>query len=192
MNSGIPQDQEQIGKRVGLKLRQIRSTKGLSMEGLANQIGVSKLTLGKIERGEANPTLSVLWKIASGLSVPLTSLFYLESEVQISRKKDSIQLNSPDKVFIVEHMFNNNAQSFELYRGYLKPFSEYESEAHSTGVVEYVTVMSGALNLEVNGATYVLQKHDSICFNADSLHKYINSGSELAELHFTISYQNIT
>ncbi|NDI34251.1 helix-turn-helix domain-containing protein [Chengkuizengella sediminis] len=192
MNSENLWDEEQVGKRVGTKLRNLRSMKGLSIEGLANHIGVSKLTLGKIERGEANPTLSVLWKIASGLSVPLTSLFSVESDVIISRKKEGIQFNSSDKVFIVEHMFNNNSQSFELFRGYLQPFSEYESEAHPSGVVEYVTVMSGILKVEVRGNTYVLQEHDSICFKADNAHKYINPSSELAELHFTINYQNIT
>lgn len=185
-----PWDQEQIGKIVGAKLRNIRSMKGLSIEGLANHIGVSKLTLGKIERGDANPTLSVLWKIASGLSIPLTSLFSVESDVLISRKKEGIQINSLDKVFSVEHMFNNNSQSFELYRGYLQPNSEYESEAHTSGVVEYVTVMSGELTIEVRGSSYVLQEHDSISFKADSVHKYINPTSKLAELHFTVSYQN--
>lgn len=60
MNAEKTWEDGDVGKRIGNNLRQFRSNKGISLEALANQIGVSKLTLINIERGEANPTLSVI------------------------------------------------------------------------------------------------------------------------------------
>lgn len=187
-----PWEAKNVGKLIGSKLRQIRVNKSLSMEALAKQIGISKLTLGQIERGEANPTLSLIWKIANGLSVPVTSLLSVETDVSIARRKKGLKLTGSDDVFTVEPLFSNKQNSFELYRGYLKPHTEYLSEAHAPGVEEFIIVMSGSLVVEVEGKTYELDEFDSIRFGGDSNHKYINTSSNLTVLHFVISYNSPT
>lgn len=181
-------EDEDIGKRIGANLRQYRMSKGMSIEAFAKQIGVSKLTLIKIEQGEANPTLSVIWKIADGLKISISALLSMESNVSIVRKKDGLQLKSSDEVFVAEPLFRSNG--FELYRGYLKPNSEYISEAHQPGVIEFVTVMSGQLMIDVDGDMHHLNEHDSIRFKGDLLHTYSNPTSDLTVLHFVISYHN--
>ena len=55
-------------------LKRLRKANKLSLEGLADQTGVSKLTINKIEQGKTNPTIGVLWKIANGLGVTLMEL----------------------------------------------------------------------------------------------------------------------
>ncbi|GIN97168.1 DNA-binding protein [Siminovitchia terrae] len=177
------------GKKIGANLRQFRLSKGLSIEVLAKQVGVSKLTLIKIEQGEANPTLSVIWKIASGLEIPITSLLAIESDVAVARTTDGLKLKSSDEVFIAEPLFRSHG--FELYRGYLDPHGEYVSEAHQPGVMEFVTVMSGQLNVEVDGDSFHLEAYDSIRFKGDRLHKYANPSSDLTILHFVISYNHL-
>jgi len=62
------------------------------------------------------------------------------------------------------------------------------SEAHRSGVMEFVTVMSGQLTVEVDGETYYLDEHDSIRFRGDRPHKYVNPSSSLTILHFVIAY----
>jgi transcriptional regulator with XRE-family HTH domain len=189
MNETLKQNSKTIGKRIGTLLRQIRLERGLSLESLACNIGISKLTLGQIERGDANPTLSMIWKIANGLSVPLTSLLVQENEVSIVRQENSIRLISSNENFIVEPLFTiPKPHSFELYRGCLKPKSQYVSEAHSPGVIEFVTVMSGELTVQVDNNTYKLNSYDSIRFYADTKHIYINNSSEMVVLHFVILY----
>lgn len=182
--------EQDVGKRIGANLRQIRMSRGISLEALAKQIGVSKQTLIKIERGEANPTLSVIWRISNGLEVPITALLSLESDVAIARKKDGLKLMSPDDVFVAEPLFGSHGM-IELYRGYLKPRGEYVSEAHRPGVTEFVTVMSGCLAVEVDGETYCLEEYDSIRFRGDRPHKYSNPSSSLTIMHFVISYSRL-
>lgn len=55
-------------------LKSIRSDRGWSLDQTAAQTGVSKAMLGQIERGESMPTVATLWKIATGLGVPMTAL----------------------------------------------------------------------------------------------------------------------
>lgn len=187
MNTEKPWLEGDVGKRIGDNLRQLRMNKGISVESLAKQIGVSKLTLINIEHGEANPTLSVIWKIANGLNIPITALLSIESDVSIARKKDGMQLISSNDVLVVEPLFHSHGM-MELYRGYLQPEGEYLSEAHRPGVMEFVTVMSGKLTVEVDGETYHLDEHDSIRFRGDRPHKYVNPSSSLTILHFVIAY----
>ncbi|PTM56793.1 helix-turn-helix domain-containing protein [Desmospora activa] len=184
-----PLEEKNVGKRIGANLRKFRVNQGLSIEALAKQIGVSKLTLIKIEHGEANPTLSVIWKIANGLSLPITALLSVESDVAIARKKEGLKLNSVNDVFVVEPLFGSHGL-IELYRGYLQPGEEYHSEAHQAGVVEFVTVMSGVLALEIDGERYDLEEFESVRFRGDRPHTYINPSPSLTVLHFVISYRN--
>lgn len=189
MSTKNPWEDGDVSKRIGYNLRQYRVNKGVSMDSLAKQIGISKLTLLKIEQGEGNPTLSVIWKIANGLNIPITALLSIESHVSISRKKDGMKLISSNDVLVVEPLFNSHGL-IELYRGYLKPGGEYFSEAHRPGVMEFVTVMSGQLTVEVDGDTYNLDEYDSIRFKGDRPHKYANPSSSLTILQFVISYAN--
>lgn len=46
-----------------------RTTLNLSQEKAAEQCGISTRNYGRIERGEGNPTLTVLVKIIDGLSM---------------------------------------------------------------------------------------------------------------------------
>ena len=51
---------ESINEQIAYKLRNIRKSKGLSLDNVAELTGVSKAMLGQIERGASNPTVSVL------------------------------------------------------------------------------------------------------------------------------------
>ncbi|WP_040543391.1 cupin domain-containing protein [Pelosinus fermentans] len=114
----------------------------------------------------------------------------IESDVSISRKKDGMKLISSNDVFVAEPLFRSHGL-IELYRGYLQPRGEYLSEAHQPGVMEFVTVMSGQLTVEVDGEAHHLNDYDSIRFKGDRPHKYANPSSSLTMLHFVISYNNL-
>lgn len=56
--------------QVGQRLRDLRGEREWSLDRTAGVCGVSKAMLGQIERGESSPTITTLWKIASGFRVP--------------------------------------------------------------------------------------------------------------------------
>ncbi|BDY07063.1 helix-turn-helix transcriptional regulator [Ferrimonas sp. YFM] len=54
----------ELAETVGLKLRQQRKAAGISQEKLANIAKVDRSYVGRIERGEVNLTLDMLYKLA--------------------------------------------------------------------------------------------------------------------------------
>lgn len=66
-------------KIVGANIRKMRKARGLSQEQLALQAELDLRYLGGIERGEFNPTVSVLGKLASVLDVQPGTFFALDA-----------------------------------------------------------------------------------------------------------------
>ena len=54
----------------------IRMKKGVTQEQLAKKVGVTRQTIGLIEKGDYNPTLSLCISIAKELNQTLDSLFW--------------------------------------------------------------------------------------------------------------------
>lgn len=64
-----------IAKVLGQRIRNHRTSKGLSQERLAELSGCHHTYIGQIERGEKNATIESIEKISSALNVPLSELF---------------------------------------------------------------------------------------------------------------------
>jgi DNA-binding XRE family transcriptional regulator len=62
-------------RRVVAELRRRREQRAVSQTALARRAGISSDYLGRIERGEADPRMSVLLAVASGLEVSLRDVF---------------------------------------------------------------------------------------------------------------------
>lgn len=175
-------------KQVGIILRKLRKDRTLTLEELADLTGVSKLTLGKIERGEANPSLTIIWKIANGLRIPISSLMVENQDVTLLKKSGN-SVVSENHSLTLEPVFTTQVHgSIESHKGYLHPDSTYQAEAHQPGVKEYITVMEGEVVVRVGEEEYKLERFDSIKFNADQPHAYINQSEETAVLHFVMIY----
>ena len=61
-------------KKLGARIREIRGERGLSQEALAFDAGLAVNSIATIERGEANPSVSVLLAICRALKVKLREL----------------------------------------------------------------------------------------------------------------------
>ena len=73
-------DRQQLLAAFGREVRQRREALGRSQEALAAEVGVHRTYLGAIERGERNPSLWNLSRIASGLRCPLSGLLASSEE----------------------------------------------------------------------------------------------------------------
>lgn len=68
-------DPDKAKKRLGAVIRARREEMGLSQEEFANICGVHRTYMGAIERGERNPSLMNIVRIANGLKVKPSELF---------------------------------------------------------------------------------------------------------------------
>jgi len=65
---------------LGRRIRTLRSTQGMTQEELGDKTGISYKYIGAIERGEKNPSIDNLAKIASALKLEIYELFIFEHE----------------------------------------------------------------------------------------------------------------
>ncbi|OAT82922.1 helix-turn-helix domain-containing protein [Desulfotomaculum copahuensis] len=181
---------EELNRKIGRKLRRLRTARGYSLERLAELTGVSKPMLGQVERGESNPTVGTLWKIASGMGVPF-SAFIEESSPRVSvvRAAETMMLTEDAGRFVVSAIFTARPERpLEVFSVLLRPGCRRESEAHGEGVEEFVTVYRGRLLLQIGDAEYHLAGGDSICFAAGCAHVYINPDEQDCQVYMVITY----
>lgn len=75
-----------IVELVGSRIREYRKGKGLSQEELAHRAELHTAHLGRIERGEKNPTLESIEKIVNALGITFEELFSFEDIPSTSEK----------------------------------------------------------------------------------------------------------
>ncbi len=179
-----------INSAVSQNIKQIRGRKNLTLDSAARITGVSRSMLAQIEKGDVNPTLSVLWRIANGYKVSFTSLIeQSRGQTTVVQSKDITPIvedggkyvNYPSFTFDEQHLF-------ETYRIEIAPTGFLQAEPHLAGTEEYVTVFGGAVDITVGDVAYSLCKGDSIRFKADVVHSYANTGNEEALLSMLIFY----
>lgn len=65
---------DKVLKDFGKRLQQLRVTKGLSTRKFAYEADISASSLGRLEAGQTNPSLTTLLKLAAALATDLNTL----------------------------------------------------------------------------------------------------------------------
>ena len=176
---------------VGENLRRLRTQRGLSLEKLAQQSGVSRAMLGQIELSQSAPTINVLWKIASGLGVTFSALITAQqrSGPLVLRAQQARLLTSSDRKFTSRALFPvNEPRRVEFYELRLLPGGVEHAEAHAAGTVENLVVAAGAVEIEAGGHRHALDEGDAIMFEADAPHVYRNRARGESVLYLVMTY----
>ena len=176
---------------VAENVKAIRTKKRLTLDAAAALTGVSRSMLAQIEKGEVNPTISVLWKIANGYKVSFTSLVEDgQQEVAVLRQAEAQPLAEDEGRYVNYPLFPfDDEHLFETYRIHIKPGGHLSAQPHLEGSEEYITVFAGQLQITVDGQAYTLTMGDAIRFHADVAHTYCNPGAEDTELSMLIYYR---
>lgn len=181
---------EPIHKKVGKNLQAIRKSRGLSLDNTAELTGVSKAMLGQIERGDSNPTISVLWRIVNGLNISFTTLIEeAGSEVTVVNPEETEPFVEEEGSYRAYPLFPYNLRTkFESYMVMMEPGCEHDSEPHNEGVEEYIFVQQGVLELGYEDKNYEVQAGSAVHFSANHPHRYRNPGKETTKFYTVIFY----
>ncbi len=175
-------------------LKSIRRDLGWSLDEAAARTGVSKAMLGQIERGESSPTVATLWKIATGLRVPMSALLEkpvrVDDDVLLLRDAGELRVRPSEEGMQRALLFPYESRfGFELYELTFAPGFESISEPHDVGVVEHVTVLRGEVELLAKEEWRRLKKGQSLRFPADRRHGYRNRTRSEAVVMDLIHYR---
>lgn len=177
-----------ISSIVAKNIRRLREENKLSMDELARLSGVSKSMLAQLERGDGNPTLSTLWKLANGMKVPFDSLTVRPKASYEIVKTADIQplLEDNGKVRNYPIFPDDENRRFAIYYLELEPGSILKAEPHLRGTVEFVTIFSGSLEITSDDKSFSVATGESIRFRGDTMHTYKNTGAETTVLHMIL------
>lgn len=171
-------------------LKSFREQRKLSLDAVAKLSGVSKSMLGQIERGDVNPTISIVWKIANGLKISFTELMiHPENDYEVIEKTSVQPLIDNDGKYRNYPMFSfDDNRRFETYYIELDAGGVLEAEAHPEGTQEFITAFSGKLIVIVNEQELSIDSGSSVRFKADRPHIYKNTGNDICLLSMVIYY----
>jgi transcriptional regulator with XRE-family HTH domain len=71
----IPMSQRDVKTLFGKRVRHLRALRGVSQEQFAHEAGIDRSYVGGVERGERNPSLQNICRIAKALHVVPAELF---------------------------------------------------------------------------------------------------------------------
>jgi transcriptional regulator with XRE-family HTH domain len=161
-----------INDRIASRVRQIRAERGLSLEALAEGSGVSRSMISLIERGESSPTAVVLEKLATGLGVPLASLFDAPAAPAdpVSRRKDQVEWRDPASGYVRRNVsppgFPSPLQIVEV----VFPAGArvaYETGARPGVAHQQIWVLQGTLEVTLGKARHALETGDCLAMVLD-------------------------
>lgn len=179
-----------INATVSKNLKQMREQKNLTLEAAAAATGVSRSMLASIEKGDVNPTLSILWKIADGYKVAFTSLLHSGCpKVTMVTAENTISVTGLDDKIVSSLIFPfDKDKGFESYYVSIMPGGLHTSQPHMDGTEEYVTVFNGKMEMTIDKEVFNLNAGDSIHFIGNVLHSYHNVGKTTLTYHNLIYY----
>jgi transcriptional regulator with XRE-family HTH domain len=170
-------------KTVLAKIREIRKSKGLTLEELSAACGLSVSQLSKIENGKARLTFDIALTLSGLLKVPVTAFLSSSDTAPIARRSitpagGGIVHQTPGMRFeVLCSDFREKRNVF--WRVVISARSVEESGGwRSHPGEEFLHVLEGTLNLLTEHyEPTVLSIGDSILFDASMPHAYVAEGA---------------
>lgn len=117
-------------------LANLRKQKGLTLDALAEQSGVSRATISALENGSGNPRIDTIWNLANALGVEFGELVSGGSDTEVT-DGNGITVRLIDR--------QTSPQKIETYMMDLPAGARRDASAHPAGVTENIVVLTGTL-----------------------------------------------
>ncbi|MGC4106798.1 MAG: XRE family transcriptional regulator [Thermomicrobiales bacterium] len=165
---------------LGERIRTERTTRGLSLDGLAGRSGVSRSMLSAVENGDKVPTVLILDRIATSLGTSIARLLDDEDPARVIVRRHAEQDVARDPSGWERRILSPVVPGveFEFMRTTIGPGVDAGAfSPHGPGSREYIAVERGTLLLTLDGTPYTLEEGDSIYYDGDCIHAFANPGS---------------
>ena len=152
--------------RLAERLRQLRMSKDLSLQDLAERSGVSRATLSRIENGEVSPTAETLGALASAYAMTISRILAPAErpfQALVARAEQTVW-QDPSHGFI-RHIVSppSGALSVEIIRCELAANQTISYQTPPVaGLEHHLTMLRGALTVTIEGETYELRDGDCL------------------------------
>jgi transcriptional regulator with XRE-family HTH domain len=161
-----------INSRIAMRVRALRIDLGVTLDALAAKCDVSRSMLSLVERGESSATAVVLEKIATGLGVPLATLFddAAVAATPVSRRADRMPWRDPQSGYLRRNISPGNFPSPIQIVEVMLPGGacvSYETGAREVTIHQQIWVQEGKIEVMVGSVPYSLAKDDCLAMQLD-------------------------
>ncbi|MDB6047067.1 MAG: family transcriptional regulator [Gammaproteobacteria bacterium] len=158
---------EDINARIAGRVRALRADLGMTLDTLAAKCDVSRSMISLVERGESSPTAVVLEKIATGLGVPLATLFEDSSASTdpVSRRGDRTPWRDPQTGYLRRNISPANFPSpIQIVEVALPAGARvaYETGARDVTIHQQIWVQEGSIEVTLGSVTHCLSEDDCL------------------------------
>jgi transcriptional regulator with XRE-family HTH domain len=156
-----------INARIASRVRGLRTDLGMTLDALAAKCDVSRSMISLVERGESSPTAVVLEKIATGLRVPLATLFEDSNAPAspVSRRGDRTSWRDPQSGYVRRNISPANFPSpLQIVEIVLPAGARvaYETGARDVSIHQQIWVQEGAVEVTLGRVTHRLVEDDCL------------------------------
>ncbi|MBD3788218.1 MAG: cupin domain-containing protein [Sphingomonadales bacterium] len=164
---------------IGGRLRALRAARNLSQRELARRVGLPNSTISLIESGRSNPTIGALKRILDGLPIGLAEFFAYEPEAPRRFFFAAEELREIGRGRISYRQIGEGAaHALQMLDETYQPGADTGRVALSHQGEEAGLVLSGHLEVTVDGARKLLGPGDAYVFDSRLPHRFRNPGAE--------------
>ncbi|MCS7281217.1 MAG: cupin domain-containing protein [Desulfobacterota bacterium] len=174
---------------LGMKLRQLREAKGLTLRELSLRVGCTPAFISQVENGKTEPSISTLKKIASALGVNIVDFFMdnVNDEDVVTKEEDRIDIHlkrwDAKIQSLVKNVTNKRMQPFYTV---IKPGGGSHGMYSHDGE-EFGFVIKGEMVLRLNDKTHIIRQGESFYFSSRIPHDWVNEGKEEVHIIWVIT-----
>jgi len=190
MKRSAPRDEraDDVTRPLGQGIRAERKKLGWTIAQLAQQVGLTPQAIGMIERGESDPSLSSLRRIADALGVPMFQFLLSEADRSlVVRRESRVRIAMPEDSLDYELLSSDTSGVLELLSVTLYPGSSTRSTPGSHSADECAVVVRGSVVADVAGTLTELRTGDCVTIRSGIPHRFMNNGDEDAEILMAMS-----
>ena len=163
-----------LSGQLGKTVQRLRKAYNLSLSELAEQSGVAKSIISKIERNETNPTLATIWRLSQALDVSIERVLATSDEepfIQKSTRSDTPILVSDDgKMRLAIIGWIKTVEWLQWYDVQAEPGGVLDSEGHQRGSVECLSVLDGEFEVVVSEVVHRARAGETLRYRCDRPH----------------------
>ena len=186
----VPAEPLNLGQRV----RDLRKARGWTLDQAAQQAGLARSTLSKIENGQMSPTYAAVKKLAEGLKISVPQLFTPAGKAQVSGRMSVTKSGSGQAH--VTTTYEHELLAGGLSRKEMLPYratirarsvAEFDGWVRHDGE-EFLYVLTGVIRLYTEFYEPVeLRRGDSAYYDATMGHNVISLSDEAATILWVTS-----
>jgi transcriptional regulator with XRE-family HTH domain len=171
-----------LSGQLGKTIQRLRKAYNLSLSELAEQSGVAKSIISQIERNETNPTLATIWRLSQALDVSIDRVLASADDEPFLEKATRIDtpvvVSDDGKCRLAIIGWIKTVEWLQWYDFHAEPGGVLESDPHQRGSIESLSILSGAVEVDVGGLVEQVGPGETLRYRCDRPHAIRAVGNE--------------